>query len=81
MNQVPSVCKGLWEELLTKMAPEAENVTYLNEMRKYFESNSRTKEFAAHSSKVTNTLTYLIVRMIVYGESSIKAEPAKIPKF
>ena len=55
MNQVPSVCKGLWEELLTKMAPEAENVTYLNEMRKYFESNSRTKEFAAHSSKVTNT--------------------------
>ena len=37
----------IWERHLYKMA-----ATGLNEMRRYFENNSRTKDFVAHTAKV-----------------------------
>lgn len=37
-----------WKRISFKMAPG----DYLNEMKRYFENNSRTKDFIAHTAKV-----------------------------
>lgn len=40
---------------------------YLNEMRRYFENNSRTKDFVAHTAKVCKDKLLHIVYLVIFG--------------
>lgn len=40
---------------------------YLNEMRRHFENNSRTKDFVAHTAKVCKEKLLYIVNLVILG--------------
>ncbi|KAK3754393.1 hypothetical protein QZH41_011182 [Actinostola sp. cb2023] len=43
--------RGNWYECNSKMAATTSKLDYLNEMRKHFQTNCKTKDFVAHNSK------------------------------
>ena len=40
---------------------------YLNEMRRYFENNNRTKDFVAHTAKVWYKKPFFIFYLVISG--------------
>lgn len=58
----------LSEDLGTTLKYKMAASDYLNEMRRYFENNSRTKDFVAHTAKVGTEKSYFLRYMVIFGK-------------
>ena len=58
----------LSEDLGTTLKYKMAASDYLNEMKRYFENNSRTKDFVAHTAKVSTEKSHFLRYAVLFAK-------------